>query len=417
MTRFILLMLTMVLITGCVGEDSEESPETLTPIVSDNTGDSAEDDAEDGDQLSTIFIAQLVAADYSSSEIALGYIEGDEIVEGYATQTASDYSIDVYGQYLYHIGKFNIDTLTRYDSEADFLQSDYTYNLAEPESSSTNTYKLVQVAENKAYLIRYGKASVQIIDPTADEDAFITGEIDLSAYNPSGRDVPSMSSAVLADGKLFVGMQRLDSGWQPTQSYVAVIDTDTDTEIDTSAEEGLKGIALNTDNLSGLTNDDDYVYASGRGNYGDNSGALQRINIADYSVETLVDGTTFSSLNDVSDDGDASNDVYYHITGTAIVDDTGFVKLNREQGYSSLNSLIYSFDTADTSVFTAVTPDALNNKKISLMTAGPDDTLWLGIDSAEEPAVYILNEAGEVQGEALEFTMPVSEIEFMEISN
>lgn len=417
MTRFILLMLTMVLITGCVGEDSEESPETLTPIVSDNTGDSAEDDAEDGDQLSTIFIAQLVAADYSSSEIALGYIEGDEIVEGYATQTASDYSIDVYGQYLYHIGKFNIDTLTRYDSEADFLQSDYTYNLAEPESSSTNTYKLVQVAENKAYLIRYGKASVQIIDPTADEDAFITGEIDLSAYNPSGRDVPSMSSAVLADGKLFVGMQRLDSGWQPTQSYVAVIDTDTDTEIDTSAEEGLKGIALNTDNLSGLTNDDDYVYASGRGNYGDNSGALQRINIADYSVETLVDGTTFSSLNDVSDDGDASNDVYYHITGAAIVDDTGFVKLNREQGYSSLNSLIYSFDTADTSVFTAVTPDALNNKKISLMTAGPDDTLWLGIDSAEEPAVYILNEAGEVQGEALEFTMPVSEIEFMEISN
>ncbi|MEK9766791.1 MAG: hypothetical protein VW274_09970, partial [Thalassolituus sp.] len=216
MKKLAITALSAALLSGCFGED-ESNTNSVTGHV---------------------YIAQLIAADYSSSEIAVGTVGEADAIEGYAVKDDSDYTIDVYGQYLYH-----------------------TYNLAEPESASSNTYKLVQVAQDKAYLIRYGKASVQIIDPTADEDNFVKGSIDLSAYNAEGASVPYMADAVFTDGKLFVGMQRLASNYQVvTDSYIAVIDTTTDTEIDTSAAEGLNGLALSADNLSGMTATDDFLY-------------------------------------------------------------------------------------------------------------------------------------------------------------
>ncbi|WP_297533998.1 hypothetical protein [Thalassolituus sp.] len=400
MKKLALTALSAALLTGCFGDDSSNDSNTV----------------DTDDIQGHIFIAQMRAADYSSSEIAIGTVGEAEIVENYASQDASDYTIDVYEQYLYHIGKRNIDTLTRYDAEAEFLQADYTYTLAEPESSSSNAYQIVQITEDKAYVIRYGKTSVQIVDPSADEQDFVLGEIDLAAYVADGATYPRMSAAVVADDKLFVGLQRLDADFQPTQSYVAVIDIESDAEIDTNTDEsGLKGIPVNADNLFKLVADDNYVYASGRGDYSSNSGALDRISLDNYSVTNVVNGTTFSDLNDVSDDEDASNDTYYHVMSVALVDDTGFVKLNLEQGFTNLRSVLYSFPLNDVTNFTAVNPDVLNNEKIGILKSGPDDTLWVGIDNAEAPDVIILNEDGEVQGEALEFSMPLTDLEFMEI--
>ncbi|WP_301180552.1 hypothetical protein [Thalassolituus sp. UBA3500] len=394
MKKLALTALSTALLTGCFGDDSSNSSS-----VSGHT-----------------FIAQMRAADYSSSEIAVGTVGETEIVENYANKDASDYTIDVYEQYLYHIGKFNIDTLTRYDAAAEFLQADYTYSLTEPESSSSNTYQFVQVAEDKAYVIRYGKSSILVVDPSADEENFVLGEIGLAAYVAEGATYPRMSAAVVADDKLFVGLQRLDADYQPTQSYVAVIDIESDNEIDTNTNEtGLKGIPVNADNLFKLVADDDYVYVSGRGDYSNNSGALDRISLDDYAVTNLVNGTTFSDLNDISDDEDTSNDTYYHVMSIALVDDTGFIKLNLEQGYTNLRSILYSFPLDDVASFTAVNPDVLKDEKIGILKSGPDNTLWVGIDNAEAPDIVVLNEEGEVQGEALKFSMPVIDLEFMEI--
>ncbi|MEK9713340.1 MAG: hypothetical protein VW258_12320 [Thalassolituus sp.] len=387
MKKLAITALSAALLSGCFGED-ESNTNSVTGHV---------------------YIAQLIAADYSSSEIAVGTVGEADAIEGYAVKDDSDYTIDVYGQYLYHIGKNNLDTLTRYDSAADFLQADYTYNLAEPESASSNTYKLVQVAQDKAYLIRYGKASVQIIDPTADEDNFVKGSIDLSAYNAEGASVPYMADAVFTDGKLFVGMQRLASNYQVvTDSYIAVIDTTTDTEIDTSAAEGLNGLALSADNLSGMTATDDFLYVTGRGDYGNNSGALDRINLDDYSVETLIDGSTFSSLND------ADNNTYYHVEAVTVVDDLGYVKLSVEQGYSALENPIYSFPV-DTNIFTELSVEEFTDQKIGVMTAGPDSTLWVGVRNEEATDMYVMNSDGTIQETAIEFSMPVNELEFMEV--
>jgi hypothetical protein len=99
----------------------------------------------------------------------------------------------------------------------------------------------------------------------------------------------------------------------------------------------------------------------------------------------------------------------------ALVDDTGFIKLNLEQGYTNLRSILYSFPLDDVASFTAVNPDVLKDEKIGILKSGPDDTLWVGIDNEEAPDIVVLNEEGEVQGEALKFSMPVIDLEFMEI--
>ena len=393
MKKLALTALSAALLTGCFGDDSSSDSNTV----------------DTDDIQGHIFIAQLISGDYKTSEIAVGTVGETEIVENYANKDASDYTIDVYEQYLYHIGKFNIDTLTRYDAAAEFLQADYTYSLTEPESSSSNTYQFVQVEEDKAYVIRYGKSSILVVDPSADEENFVLGEIGLAAYVAEGATYPRMSAAVVADDKLFVGLQRLDADYQPTQSYVAVIDIATNTEIDTdSVDEGLKGIQLSADNLYSMAEDDDYIYVAGRGDFSDNSGALDRIDLNDYSVDTLIDGSTFAALNDV-DSG-----TYYHVQAVEVVDDTLFVQINLEGGEAP-RGYIYSAPTSNPANFTDVTPEAFAGQKIAVIQSGPDDTLWVSLDNAETPDVYVLNESAEVQGEALEFSMPVREIEFMEI--
>ncbi|SIS78992.1 hypothetical protein SAMN05421686_104309 [Thalassolituus maritimus] len=400
MKKLALTALSAALLTGCFGDDSSNDSNTV----------------DTDDIQGHIFIAQLISGDYKTSEIAIGTVGESEFVENYASQDASDYTIDVYEQYLYHIGRFNIDTLTRYDAAADFLQADYTYSLAEAESSSSNTHQFVQVAEDKAYVIRYGKTSIQIVDPSAvDEQNFVIGEIELSEYVAEDATYPRMTRALVHEDKLFVGLQRLgnaDSSYAvASDSYVAVIDIATNTEIDTNeSAPGLKGIQLNADNLKAMAIEDDYLYVAGRGDYSDNSGALDRISLSDYSVDTLIDGSTFAALNDV-DSG-----AYYHVQAVEVVDDTLFVQINLEGGEAP-RGYIYSAPISNPANFTDVTPEAFAGEKIAVIQSGPDDTLWVSLDNVETPDVYVLNESAEVQGEALEFSMPVREIEFMEIQD
>jgi hypothetical protein len=382
-----------------------------------------EDDKKDGSAANS-YIAQLVASDYSSSQVATGSISDDRTAtEGYFEQDASDYRIDVYGDYVYQIGRFNIDTIARVNTKESLLLPEYEYSLAEDESASSNVYQIIQVSETKAYLIRYGKNSIQIVDPSADEENFVTGSIDLSAYTPEGNTVPTMSSGIIVDNKLFVAMQRLDTyanGGALNTPYLAVIDTSTDTEIDTQeGVDGLKGIELNASNPEYLETDGTYIYVTGRGDYASNSGALDRVAVADYSLTNIIDGTTFAStLNDDQGDDDASNNVYYHIRSIAIVDDTAFVSINLEIGYTNNETLLKTFALSTPTAFTDIAPAALSGKKISFIKAGPKrETLWVAIDDAEAPDVVVLNEDATQNGVNIEFSQPVKEIEFTSLDD
>lgn len=416
MKKIALVTASTLALCGCFGEDSDNND--IEDVI---TAPEPTIEPELEPEPISAYVAQLIASDYSSSQVAVGLTSGTRTaVEGYFEKNESDYTIDVYGDYVYQIGKFGIDTLARVNTKVSLLLPEYEYSLAEDESSSTNAYQIIQTSETKAYLIRYGKDSIQIVDPSADEENFVTGSIDLSAYNPEGNDVPSMAGGVIVDDKLFVILQRQDANFVAGTPYIAVIDTTTDTEIDTQpGVDGLKGIELNADNPDYLETDGNYIYVSGRGDYASNSGALDRIAVADYNLTNIIDGTTFAStLNDDQGDDDASNDVYYHIRSIAIVDDTMFVSINLEVGYTNNETLLKTFSLSTPTAFTDIAPAALSGKKISLIKAGPKrETLWVAIDSAEAPDVVVLNEDATQNGVNIEFSQPVKDIEFTSLTD
>lgn len=372
-------------------------------------------DDEQGLDLSNAYIAQLVAADYSGSEVAAGNLSGDRsALAGYLSSTQTDFVLDTYKDYVYQIGRFNIDTLTRYDINANLLQSDYTYSLADDESSTSNVYQLIHAADDKAYLLRYGKSDIQIVDPTADEDNFVTASIDLSAYNPEGTTAPSMNSGLIIGDKLYVILERQDSSYAPGTAYLVVIDTTKDTEVTVTAEAELKGLALNATNPQRITTDGTYLYIAGRGDYASNSGALDRVALSDYTLTNIINGETLASLNDDQGDEDASNDVYFHVTGVEVLDEQAFVTINLENGYSTNSSLLYRVDLNDLSDLTDVTPPIIEDKKISLMRTGPaGETLWVALDDAEAPFMYVFNADLTQNGDTIELDSRVSDLEFV----
>ena len=103
------------------------------------------------------------------------------------------------------------------------------------DTASSNPHDLVFVDSQKGYLLRYGSPNVWIVNPSATSASeFKIGEIDLSAYDADG--VPEATRAVIVGDRMFVFMQRLELFAPTLPGVVAVIDTTTDTEIDTGSD-------------------------------------------------------------------------------------------------------------------------------------------------------------------------------------
>ncbi|MBQ0732026.1 MAG: hypothetical protein KBT75_15100, partial [Oleispira antarctica] len=265
------------------------------------------------------YAVQTVASDYSSSQVAIGNLIGDRsATQGLLTKAESNFTISTYENNLYHIGKNQIDAISRYDATQSVSNSEWAYGANHDDEGSANTYTLVQQNATNGYLIRYGSTFVLQVDPSAAlEENFVKAKIDLSAYNYPGSEYPRMVDAVIADNKLFVALQRLD-GWAPKPAYIAVIDIETNEEIDTNIQEdGFKGIPLNATNTFSLVEHNGQIYAAGRGGYNSDTGGLDVIDTTTYAITQLIDESSFPQLIDFSDDDNNSNDSYYHVLDVA----------------------------------------------------------------------------------------------------
>lgn len=219
--------------------------------------------------------------------------------------TISDLALSVYGDYFYIIERFQSDNIKKFykdnpsSFEWNFSTMDDDDNLSGENISSSNPYKMVCETDSKCYLLRYGSKRVWVVNPEAtSQEDFKIGEINLSAYD-DGDGFPEICSAVIADDKLFIAMQRLNrtstSGkWDiKNPSYIAVIDISTEAEIDTGkGENGLKGIKLPIRNPQGrLIYKNDKIYLSAGGKLvGDDSsyGGVVSIDVFDYSVSPVI---------------------------------------------------------------------------------------------------------------------------------
>lgn len=398
MTKIAALIIAASLLAGCGGNDNSKNNKSNNKIITEGS-----------------YAVQTVASDYGSSKVAMGNILGDRTATNdLLKKSKSDYAISTYKNYLYHIGKFNIDTIDKYDSTQGVDTAVWSYSTNHKIEGSANTYTLVQQSDSNGYIINYGSSKVLQVDPSATlEENFVKGEIDLSAYNFTGNSVPNMADAVIVNNQLFVALQRLGADWSYNQAYIAVIDLSTNEEVDTNPQQsGLKGIPLNAKNTSTITAHNGYIYAAGRGNYGSDTGGLEKIDASTYVTTTLIGDTSFPDLNS------PENNTYYHVRDVAVVSDQlAYANLSIEPGWPQPNTSKIAIINPSTNALSLLnTVTAIDGKEISDINIDANDRLWLGIANADNPGMYVLDtDTNTISGEFIELDMPVKKIEFLTV--
>ena len=341
--------------------------------------------------------ASTRAADFSSGfyeRLSVG--DSIELSGCSASIDSSDNAADTDGSDFYGIGRFNQDNITRYDIES--FEADYQYSVVGGDGVSSNPYDIAFVSDSKAYVARYGTGEVWVINPSATSlEEFFISEIDLSAYDADG--ATEMSQVVVVDDKLFVLMQRLQNFDASLNGYIAVVDTNTDTEIATGqGSDGLNGIELSMSNgMTMFFNDttNDLVVSSTGDPFGsgDFSGGVMLVDTTDYTSEVLIDDDTLGEY-----------------VSKAII-------ASPEKGY------ILSFDIADafgvnslrtfnptTGVVDMDPIETFNTLDISSLDIGPDGYVWAGIVDTVAPGFERINpEDDSVVGERIRTELiPVS---------
>ncbi|MCP4675292.1 MAG: hypothetical protein GY854_07265 [Deltaproteobacteria bacterium] len=87
--------------------------------------------------------------------------------------------------------------------------------------AGTNAQDIAVVSSERAYVPRFGDPSLLIVHPTQGDEL---GQIDLSSYADEDGN-PEAALIYNVDGEVFVGLQRIDETWAPTDySSVLVID-------------------------------------------------------------------------------------------------------------------------------------------------------------------------------------------------
>ncbi len=341
-------------------------------------------------------VISTVASDYSSGAHSVISVEpagGPRIVQNNLLPTSiTDITVTAYENYFYRIERFQADNVTKFDIAAPNTPIWQFSTLDEGEIESSNPYDLIFVSSEKAYLLRYGSTKAWIVNPSATTQAeFKIGELDLGAYADSD-GIPEMQGGVIANGKFYISMQRLDrdNSWVPSNdAYVAVFDTLTNTEIDTATpnDEGVKGIRLPVKNLGVIQylEQSRMIYVQGVGDYGSSysgrdpeySGGIAGLDPDSYAVTMIVD------------DGDTDIHPYGNISGMNIVSpEKGYFV-----GYAGWgDNTLYMFNPATGNVSGPVN-DYLNNKNISGMEAGAfsDENAMLWVCNATDAEVVIIN--------------------------
>jgi hypothetical protein len=344
-----------------------------------SSSDSAPTDTSDPDVMTSSFaFAATRASDYGSGRIDRISLTNGNTVDGSYPATLSDIAVTTDDTNVYQIGRFNIDSITRFDA-VDTSITDYQYSVNDDSPNSANPYSLAFVNESKAYLSRYGSTELWIIDPRGESEAsFRTGGIDLSAYDA---DVPNMSDAIIVGDKLFVLMERL-TGFVPDKTaYIAVIDITTDTEVQTNqGANGLLGIQLSVTNPTGLqynaeTGD---IFVLGRGNYFENAAVTGDFHSGGIEV---IDPDTYDHQLLIDDGTDTGNQGYFYRL-KVINASLGYLLTYQSFGVTTLRTF-----NPTTGLLSDDLVEGLQEVDITVLAHGPDNHLWVGINDAA-PGFY-----------------------------
>lgn len=335
-------------------------------------------------------IVATIAADYSSGAHAVISKDdnGDRLATNDLVPTGSDITVAAYGSHFYRIERaFAGNNITKF-AGTDPQTPIWQYSTQDVGSAVlSNPYDMIFVSETKAYVLRYGTGVAWIVNPLAETEAeFKIGELDLSAYDADG--VPEMVSGVIANGNLYIAMQRLDNYAVTQNAYVAIFDVNTDQEIDANiAGDSLKGIPLQIRNSGNIIYEpvSNSIFVQGSGSYWPEefTGGIEKIDLTSLTTTVVVD------------DGDAVTHPYGLITELAVVSDSIVYFV----GYAAwADNTLYKLDLG-TAEITATDVVSLISGQIANLSVDAEGLLWVS-DSANA-TVRIIDPATDTEVDAL----------------
>ena len=385
-TRTGLTLLGLLALSACSSSD------TPTTTVDTNT--------------TSFAFASTRAADYSAYRVdRISLTNGNTVVGSYPA-TSADSVITTDGTDLYQIGRLGTDTITRFDP-VDTSIPDYQYSVNKEGDASANPQAIAFLSKTKAYLTRYGSDALWIINPDAgSEDAFNIGEIDLSAYDT---DVPNMTDAIIVGSKLFVLLERLEGFVPNNVAYLAVIDTETDTEIQTNqGNDGLPGIELSVVNPTALQYNETTgeIYVVGRGNYFENSTVTTDFHSGGIEV---IDPDTYEHSVLLDDGTDAENQGYF-VDAEIVNASLGYLLTYASFGVTTLRTFNPTTGLLSEELF-----EGLQDADITTLAQGPDNHLWVGINGDSNGYMRIDLATGDFAGELVTTELVPSGLEFISI--
>lgn len=174
--------------------------------------------------------AFVVTSDFQTGSFAVFPVLQPESVAANVERIHSDAIARVHDGLVYVVNRLGGDNVQAIDPAAG-----YATRWQCSVDNGSNPHDIAFAAPDKAYVTRYERASLLIVDPTTGPDCagFVRGTVDLSQF-ADGDGLPEMDQAVVIDGTLFVTLQLLDrrNFFRPTdRSLIALVDVATDTVI------------------------------------------------------------------------------------------------------------------------------------------------------------------------------------------
>jgi len=192
------LAASLSVLTTCSSSDDDDSadgsvdPTTIDGTDADGTGadgdgldgdgSGADEEGANGGALAGFALVSGATPTFDAGQIEQFSI-GDEITAtGSYPATLSDIVVRTDGTDVYQVGRFNIDSITRFTTD-EFATPVYQYSVLQGETTP-NTFDIVFASETKAYVLQDGGTNILIVNPeAASEEEFITGAIDISVYD------------------------------------------------------------------------------------------------------------------------------------------------------------------------------------------------------------------------------------------
>ncbi len=382
--KLLLLTLSASLLTAC--DDSKDTP-TFNP------------------EKQTAIIVNKAYGE--GSQVALATVsEPRSVVNGFLSKESSDYVIKTHGEYFYHIGRKDIDTIQRYhiDSPSQGYYPNDGFVLRNPgEVNSPNPQDIAFVNEQLAVITFLNTTEAWVVNPQAQNfEDFKIQELDLSAY-AFNDGIPDAKNVEIINGRAFIAMQQVDfdNNYNKEQAYVAVFDTNTWQEIDTSPEEpATKAIALTIRNPLNMQVFDNQLYIHGM-DYYTYVGGIEVINPNDLSSKVIY--------HDNEQTGRIYSLTIVSSTQAYAIDYAGW-KNNSFKSISISNDEVSISPIAgfENTYLTSLATDGANNVWLGLGTVAATDDI-----AGRQPGVQVFTSAGEISGEVITTSLDPDSIDFL----